>query len=386
LKKSFSDIQKTALNDYHRSVLNAKMVNFEGFDMPVQYPSGIIAEHMACRNNAAIFDVSHMGQVRVHGKDKIEFIESLCVADLQELKPGSGTLTTFLNENGGVIDDSIVTNMGDYLAIVFNAGRKQIDLQNLQNQLENEFKGKDIRIEHLTEQSLIALQGPKAAAILQKIVNGNLSNLGFMEQTKLEVPHLNETIGIMRCGYTGEDGFELSVSNKNAAKFCDLLYQPNNADGIIPAGLGARDSLRLEAGLCLYGHDLNESITPLEGSLKWLLGKRRRVEGKFKGFKTIEAQLSGKTEIKQLRVGFSYQGGPPAREGATIHDKEGNEIGRVTSGTLSPCLKTNIGMGYVKNGLHKSGTELLVRVRGRDFPMTITKTPFVPAKYYRKGK
>eukprot|EP00340_Litonotus_pictus_P001685 CAMPEP_0170515850 /NCGR_PEP_ID=MMETSP0209-20121228/2244_1 /TAXON_ID=665100 ORGANISM="Litonotus pictus, Strain P1" /NCGR_SAMPLE_ID=MMETSP0209 /ASSEMBLY_ACC=CAM_ASM_000301 /LENGTH=361 /DNA_ID=CAMNT_0010800541 /DNA_START=132 /DNA_END=1217 /DNA_ORIENTATION=- len=359
------------------------MTNFEGFDMPIMY-SGISQEHFACRNNAAIFDVSHMGQVRVYGKDKTEFLESLCVGDLKELKLGTGALTVFLNDKGGIIDDSIVTNMGDYYGIVFNGARKMVDLENLNNQLNTEFKGKDVRIEHLTEKSLLALQGPKAAVTLQKLVTGNLTNLSFMEQVAMEVPSINEKIGVMRCGYTGEDGFELSVSNTNAVKFWDLLCPEKNSEGILPAALGARDSLRVEAGLCLYGHDIDENTTPVEAALRWLLGKRRRVEGGFKGFKQVEAQISGQAEVKRLRVAFSFKGGPPAREGSTIHTLEGGEIGIVTSGILSPSLKYNIGMGYVKKGLHKDGTDLLVRVRGKDYPMQICKAKFITPNYYKK--
>ena len=384
-KKSFSELMKTALNEHHRN-LKAKMVNFEGFDMPVQYPFGILAEHHACRANAALFDVSHMGQVRIYGKDRVEFLESLCVADLKELPTGNGTLTVFLNDNGGVIDDSIVTNMGEYLSVVFNAGRKFVDLENLNTQFKTSFSGKDIKIEHLTERSLIAFQGPKAASQLQKLVNGNLTNLGFMEQVLLEIPTLGETVNVMRCGYTGEDGFEISVSNKNAVKLWDLLYQPGNSDGILPAGLGARDSLRLEAGLCLYGHDMNESITPLEASLRWLLGKRRKTTGGFKGFNRIEAQLSGKQEIEKFRVGFVFKEGPPAREGSKLFSKDGEEIGYVTSGTKSPILKDNIGMGYVRKGFNKTDTELVVDIRGKKYPIKVTKTPFVPSNYYRKLK
>lgn len=382
---SSNELTRTALFEHHRDVMKAKMVDFEGFEMPVLYPSGISKEHFACREAAALFDVSHMGQVKVYGKDRVEFLESLCCGDLKELSEGTGALTVFTNDKGGVIDDSIMTNMGDYFNVVLNAGRKFVDLENMNKQLENNFKGKDVKLEHLTEQSLIAIQGPKAAHTLQKLVTGNLSNLGFMEAARMEIPKLGETIGVMRCGYTGEDGFELSVTNKNAVKLWDLLYQPNNTEGILPAGLGARDSLRLEAGLCLYGHDLNEDITPVQGALKWLIGKRRKVEGGFKGFKTIEAQLSGKQEIGKQRIGFSYKGGPPAREGSTIHDKEGKQVGIVTSGVLSPCLKINIGMGYVNVGHHKNKTELIVKVRNKDYPMHVTKTPFVPAKYYRKS-
>lgn len=387
--KSFSvsegPLIKTALNEHHRNVLKAKMVGFEGFDMPVQY-SGIIQEHFACRQNAALFDVSHMGQVRIHGKDRYDFLESLCVADLKDLKVGNGALTVFTNKNGGIIDDSIITNMDNYLAVVFNAGRKNIDLQNLQDHLNNDFKGKDVKIEHLTEKSLIAFQGPKAASALQNLVTCNLQNLGFMEQVIVEIPKLGEKIGIMRCGYTGEDGFEISVSNANAVKLWDLLYTPNNSEGIIPAGLGARDSLRLEAGLCLYGHDLNETITPIEASLKWLVGKRRKVEGGYRGSEIISNQINGKLELTRQRVGFTFTNGPPAREGSIITTKEGQEIGKVTSGTQSPVLKYNVGMAYIKPEHSKLGTELLVKVRNSTYPIKVSKMPFVPSKYFKKEK
>lgn len=388
-KKFFStsniNLTKTALNDHHRNNMKAKMVSFEGFDMPLHY-TGIIEEHLACRQNAAIFDVSHMGQVRVYGKDRYDFLESLCVADLKDLKVGNGTLTVFTNSNGGIIDDSIVTHMDNYLAVVFNAGRKQIDLDNLYNHFENDFKSKDVRIEHLTEKSLIALQGPKASHILQGLVTCNLQNLGFMEQVITELPKLGEKIGIMRCGYTGEDGFELSVSNANAVKLWDLLYVHNNPEGVTPAGLGCRDTLRLETGLCLYGHDLNETITPIEASLKWLIGKRRKAEGGYRGSDIISAQMHGKLDLSKLRVGFSYITGPPAREGAQILNNEGVEVGKVTSGTQSPVLKYNVGMAYVKPEYSKIGTDLSVKVRNSTYAFKVAKMPFVPTKYFKKDK
>lgn len=388
-KKMFSTgnttLIKTALNEHHRNIMKAKMVSFEGFEMPLQY-KGILEEHFACRQNAALFDVSHMGQVRIYGKDRYDFLESLCVADLKDLKVGNGTLTVFTNKNGGIIDDSIVTHMDNYLAVVFNAGRKIIDLNNLHDYLDKEFRGKDVRIEHLIEKSLIAFQGPKASHILQSLVTCNLQNLGFMEQVITELPKLGEKIGIMRCGYTGEDGFELSVSNANAIKLWDLLYNPNNTEGVIPAGLGSRDSLRLEAGLCLYGHDLNESITPIEASLKWLVGKRRKAEGGYRGSDIISAQIHGKSELSKLRVGFSFTTGPPAREGALIFNNEGIEVGKVTSGTQSPVLKYNIGMAYVKPEYSKIGTDLLVKVRNSTYAIKVVKMPFIQSRYFKKEK
>lgn len=377
------ELQRTALYDYHKSVLNGKMISFEGFEMPVQY-FGIIKEHLACRENAALFDVSHMGQVRVYGKDRFDFIENLCVSEIKELKEGSGSLTNFVNEKGGIIDDAIVTNMPNYLSIVFNAGRKLVDLANLQSFLDGEFKGKDVKIEHMTDRSLVAFQGPKAATVLQRYLTGNLSNLSFMEQAFMEMPQIGEKIGVMRCGYTGEDGFELSVTNKNVTKLMDVLYKPDNPEGILPAGLGARDSLRLEAGLCLYGHDMNENITPVEANLRWLIGKRRRQEGGFKGYEVIKSQLANFKDLDKRRIGFTFSGGPPARENSVILDTNDKEIGYVTSGTQSPLLKTNIGMGYVNHKEIKEGTNIKVKVRTKVYDAVIAKTPFVPSKYYKK--
>ena len=228
----------------------------------------------------------------------------------------------------------------------------------------------------------LTIQGPKAASLLQNILTGNLANLGFMEQAIIEVPQIEEKIGVMRCGYTGEDGFELSVSNEKAVKLFDLLYNKN--EGVLPAGLGSRDTLRLEAGLCLYGHDLNESISPVEANLKWLIGKRRRIEGGFKGEERIKGELSAKIPLQRTRVGFLYQTGAPAREGSIILSKDNIEIGKVTSGTQSPILKQNIGQAYIKPEYMKTGTEVQVKVRNNIYPMKISKMPFVPTKYYKK--
>lgn len=381
-------LEKTALYDYHKNELKARMINFSGFEMPVQYNS-ILKEHFACRESAALFDVSHMGQVKVSGKDRIEFIESLCVSDIKELKEGSGLLTTFTNDRGGIIDDSIVTNMKGYLSLVFNAGRKLIDIKNLiDHKNTSTFKDKDVTIEHLTDRSLIAFQGPKSATILQKYLTANLNNLGFLEQAVLDIPQLQEKVAVMRCGYTGEDGFELSVSNNNAVKLFDMLYKNSINEGVLPAGLGARDTLRLEAGLCLYGHDTNEDTSPVEANLRWLIGKRRKTEGGFKGYDTIKEQLKNYKNLEKKRIGFMFinDSGPPAREGCLILDnsENNNVVGIVTSGSLSPILRKNIGMGYINVKDAKPGDNLKVKVRNNMYDIIIAKTPFVPSNYYRK--
>ncbi len=247
---------------------------------------------------------------------------------------------------------------------------------------EENFKNKDVTIEYIEDRSLVALQGPKAASTLQNIVAGNLSNLSFMEAAFMAVPNIDENVLVSRCGYTGEDGFEISVSDKNAAKFWELLLKQSE---VKPCGLGARDTLRLEAGLCLYGHDINAKTTPIEASLKWVIGKRRKTQGGFPGFELIKKQMDSDTNVK--RVGFLLESGPPAREEAQIFaDNKDNIVGKVCSGTYSPSLKKPIGMAYVNSKFTKIGTKLKVLVRNKEYDIKIAKMPFVPQRYYRKEK
>jgi aminomethyltransferase len=245
---------------------------------------------------------------------------------------------------------------------------------------EEFFKNKDVTIEYIEDRSLIALQGPKAASTLQNLVAGNLSNLSFMEAAFMAVPNIEESVLVSRCGYTGEDGFEISVSDKNAAKFFDLLLKQQD---VKPCGLGARDTLRLEAGLCLYGHDINTSTTPIEATLKWVIGKRRKTQGGFPGYEIIKKQMEGETNTK--RVGFTIESGPPAREEAQIFSEDRqNIIGAVTSGTFSPTLKKPLGMAYVNSKYSKIGTNLKVLVRNKEYDIKIAKMPFTPHRYYKK--
>jgi aminomethyltransferase len=265
--------------------------------------------------------------------------------------------------------------------VVVNAGCKENDLQNLYNAKEEHWKNKDVHIEYIEDRSLIALQGPKAAGVLQHLVAGNLSNLNFMEASFMAIPNIEETVLVSRCGYTGEDGFEISVSNKNAVKLFDLFLKNNE---VRVCGLGARDTLRLEAGLCLYGHDINEYTNPIEASLKWVIGKRRKTTGGFPGYEIIKNQMETETNTK--RVGFIIESGPPAREEAKIYSSEDkqNIIGRVTSGSYSPCLKKPIGMAYINTKFTKLNTVLKVTVRNKDYDLKISKMPFVPNRYYKK--
>ncbi|KAJ3368129.1 hypothetical protein GGF31_006837 [Allomyces arbusculus] len=371
--------KRTALYDFHVAQ-GAKMVPFAGWDMPLQYADkSHVQAHMHCREAASIFDVSHMLQTRWTGKDAIEFIESLVVGDIQALAPGAATLSLFTNAQGGIIDDTVIqrlaTNPGE-LYVVSNAGCADKDLAHIRAQLEQfRAKGKDVNVDVIEDHSLLALQGPKAIAALEKLASTSLASLPFMAGTALKIRDV--PVHVTRCGYTGEDGVEISVPHGSAAALAEWLLQD---PAVAMAGLGARDSLRLEAGLCLYGHDMDESVSPVEATLLWTIGKRRRAEGGFLGAESILSQIGG--PITKRRVGLLVQGAP-AREGAKIVNAEGQEIGQITSGCPSPVLKKNVAMGYVAKGFTKAGSEVNVVVRGKTQKATVTKMPFVPHNYFR---
>ncbi|KYR02298.1 aminomethyltransferase [Tieghemostelium lacteum] len=378
-------LKKTSLNQLHKD-LGGKMVEFCGWEMPVMYKTGVLKEHLHCRTNSSLFDVSHMAQLKIHGKDRIKFFESLVVADLEALPKGSSKLSVFTNDKGGIIDDTMITNQGDCLYVVVNAGCAEKDIAHIQSKLK-QFKEKsgasDVHMEILGEQSLIAIQGPKTEEILQKLLGKSSSvDLGKMEfMTQLPMNISGIPCIVTRCGYTGEDGFEISVHSNQAQKLAEILLSCTTPkeQGILPAGLGARDSLRLEAGLCLYGHDLNEDITPIEGTLAWLIGKRRREQGGFPGANIILPQI--KDGVSKKRVGVLIQG-PPAREGTQIIDPITKQpIGNVTSGTLSPMTKDSISMAYVPTSLSKVGTPLTLLIRDKEVQGTVTKMPFVATNY-----
>ncbi|KAG0365477.1 hypothetical protein BGZ54_006480 [Gamsiella multidivaricata] len=369
-------LKKTVLHDYH--VENGgKMVPFAGWSMPVQYSNlGVGASHNWTRQNASVFDVSHMLATRITGKDRVKFYESLTVADIENLPVGSSTLSVFTNEEGGIIDDTIICKHEDSLYVVSNAGCADKDLAHIRSHLkEFQNKGGDVDLKIIDDHALVALQGPKAAAVLEELVGKDLRDFPFMDGRFMTIKGIE--CHVARSGYTGEDGFEISVPNSDAVEFTKLLIADPRVE---LAGLGARDSLRLEAGLCLYGHDLDETITPVEAGLTWTIGKRRRAEGGFLGAAKILDQL--KNGVSKRRIGLVVQGAP-AREGAQILNAEGELVGKITSGCPSPSTKKNVAMGYVKNGLHKSGTELQVEVRGRKQKATVTKMPFVPAGYHK---
>lgn len=376
---------KTALYDWHLNQ-GGKIVTFAGYELPVQYKAGLMKEHIHCREHSALFDVSHMGQLKIHGKDRNEFIERITVIDTQELKPGEGALSLITNENGGIKDDTVITAYKDHIYMVVNAACKNKDLKHMNTVLEDEFQGKDVKLETLDDRSLLAVQGPRTAEALEKIFESSLKDQLFMNSFVRNIPKLNTKVIATRCGYTGEDGFELSVENEKAVELANLLLSVKDASGnsiIAPSGLGARDSLRLEAGLCLYGHEMDENVSPVEAVLQWTISKRRKEEGGFIGFEAYKEKQK-KGVVKQKRAGYVYTGkGAVAREGAEIFDNDNNKVGYVTSGSYGPSVGMNIGMCYVDNKHHKVGSTLQVKVRDRSYPIEIAKMPLTNPGYYR---
>lgn len=354
-----------------------KMVPFAGWSMPIQYQDSIMESTIHCRTHASIFDVSHMCGLTLKGKDAIKFLEGLVVGDINALADGTGTLSVFTNEHGGIIDDTVITKVSPTeVYLVVNAGCREKDLNHLNKHLEAfTAKGGDVTMEVHDDRSLLALQGPEAAEVLQPHVKDDLSKLYFGNFKKLDIA--GSPCFITRTGYTGEDGFELSIPNADAVALAKALMADSR---VRMSGLGARDALRLEAGLCLYGNDLNEDITPVEAGLTWTVAKSRREACDFLGGETIKKQLAD--GVKQRRVGFVCTGAP-ARQHSDVVTPEGQKVGEITSGAFSPCLKKNIAMGYVDKPFAKAGTELKVVVRGKQNDAVVTKMPFVPVHYHK---
>lgn len=385
--------QRTALYEYHRDKLQAKFVEFAGYDMPVLYGGehgGVKKEHLFTRASCGIFDVSHMGQVHFRGKDAAAFIERITVADTQALGKGQATLSLLMNEMGGIKDDCIVTKVAeDHFYVVFNAGCKDKDLAHCRVHTHRRFA--DLRIEYKSEQiqSLIAIQGPRAQQVLQAVAdnNPNLDNLGFMECTQ-DIQFMHEPITVSRCGYTGEDGFEVSLPNNIVVPFMDAVFAVKDQGEQLarPVGLGARDSLRLEAGLCLYGHELKEDISPVKAMLSWTISKRRKEELGFLGSSMVKQHLT--EGVSRKRCGFVGDK-VPIREKTELFlpnadGSAGEYVGRVTSGMVTPSLGKAIGMAYVNTPYNKVDTELIAIVRDKPHKVRISKMPFVPSKYYSK--
>ncbi|XP_069331799.1 aminomethyltransferase, mitochondrial isoform X1 [Eulemur rufifrons] len=396
-------LRRTPLYDFHLAH-GGKMVEFAGWSLPVQYRDSHVDSHLHTRQHCSLFDVSHMLQTKILGSDRVKLMESIVVGDIAELKPNQGTLSLFTNEAGGILDDLIVTNTSEgYLYVVSNAGCCDKDLALMQNKVrEFQNKGSDVGLE-VVDNALLALQGPTAAQVLQAGVADDLRKLPFMTSAVMEVFGVSGC-RVTRCGYTGEDGVEvcqevgvgwyraqnwgdscppafwcamqISVPAAGAVHLAAALLE--NPE-VKLAGLAARDSLRLEAGLCLYGKDIDERTTPVEGSLGWTLGKRRRAAMDFPGAKVIVPQL--KSKVQRRRVGLMCEGAP-MRAHSPILSTEGTVIGTVTSGCPSPCLKRNVAMGYVPYEYSRPGTLLLVEVRRKQQMAVVSKMPFVPTNYY----
>ena len=363
------EMQKTALYNYHKS-LGAKFVPFAGYEMPVQYSSGIVEEHKLTRSSAGMFDVSHMGQLSIEGNEELAIeLEKIIPIDLKKIKVNQSKYSFLTNEEGGIYDDLILTKVEKGFNIILNAACKNRDFKIISSSLNNKFK-----ITLHKSLSLIALQGPKSEKILEKIIS-RVSSLKFMNGNKFS--YNGKNVYITRSGYTGEDGFEISISNELVEDLAKQLISQE----VRPIGLGARDTLRLEAGLCLYGHDINESTSPIEANLKWAISKRRREEGGFVGYNKIKSDLNG--SLSRLRVGVKPNGKIIAREGVKIFSNDGIEIGSITSGTFGPSVNGPIAMGYVKLNFSKPGTKVFLEVRGKKYEAKISELPFYKKSYVR---
>ena len=362
-------LKRTQLYDLHL-LHGAKMVPFAGYEMPVQYPTGILKEHLHTRAQAGLFDVSHMGQLRIIGAGSVNAMEALVPGDLLALAPLRMRYTLLLNKAGGILDDLMATRLDDGLYLVVNAARREADLDHLRDRLAS-----SVTVEPLEERALLALQGPAAAGVLSRFAGG-VAQLGFMTAVETTLDGCNCLI--TRSGYTGEDGYEISLAAADAPTVAEMLLgEPE----VLPIGLGARDSLRLEAGLCLYGHDIDETTTPVEARLAWTIGKRRHAEGGFPGAAIVLRQLA--EGAPRARVGIRPEGRAPAREDTPVLDIAGAGIGRVTSGGFGPSVGGPIAMGYVDSTHAPAGTPLSLLVRGVARPATVAPLPFIPTHYYR---
>jgi aminomethyltransferase len=367
-------LHRTALHAQHVA-LGAKMVPFAGYDMPVQYPTGVMTEHNWTRENAGLFDVSHMGQATLRGPDfaiTAKALEKLVPADVLGLAIHQQRYTQLLTETGGISDDMMVTrgSRDGEIYIVVNASRKADDYAWIASHLPS-----DVKLTIRNDLALIALQGPKSEAVLAAL-DPAAASMSFMQNAALKIAGLD--VHASRSGYTGEDGYELSCHEKDVtALWAALLTNPHTS----PIGLGARDSLRLEAGLCLYGHDIDENTSPNEAGLMWSIAKRRREEGGFFGATRVQSEI--KNGVKRMRVGIKPDGRAPAREGTVVQNADGRVIGKITSGGFGPTVNGPVAMGYVETEYATAGTPLLLIVRDKALPASVTKLPFVPNNFKR---
>ena len=364
-------LKTTPLTEAHVA-LGARMVEFAGYDMPVQYADGVLKEHLWTREHAGLFDVSHMGQARLRGADPLAAFETLTPGDFEGLKPGKQRYSLLLNADGGIVDDLMAARPDeDGLFVVVNGACKENDFR-----LIGEALARRVEVERLEDRALIALQGPKAAAVL-KLHAPEAVTMTFMEARTLR--GFGVELIVSRSGYTGEDGYEISIPRHAAASVWNTLLADER---VKPIGLGARDSLRLEAGLPLYGHDLDETVSPVEAGLDFALARRRREAADFPGAQRILRELT--QGPVRVRVGLKVLEGAPAREGAEIADEDGAVVGRVTSGGFSPSLRQGIALAFVPPVHSEPGTRLKTIVRGRAQACEVVSLPFVPHRYVRK--
>ncbi|MGE0421105.1 MAG: glycine cleavage system aminomethyltransferase GcvT [Reyranellaceae bacterium] len=369
---SSAPLQRTPLHDLHRK-LGAKMVPFAGYEMPVQYPQGVLGEHLHTRASCGLFDVSHMGQIRLTakpGQSLAGAVESLVPGDIGGLKPGQMRYTQLTHDSGGILDDLMVTSTGDHLLLVVNAACKHDDLAHIRAGI-----GARVEIEPMFARGLLALQGPKAVDVLSRYAP-QARAMVFMTGAFLHIDGIE--CYVTRSGYTGCDGYEIATPADSAAHVARLLL---GHEEVKPIGLGARDSLRLEAGLCLYGHDIDTTTTPIEAGLLWSIGKERRAQGGFPGAAVVQKQIA--EGAPRRRVGLKPEGRTIAREGAEIVDGSGRVVGKVTSGGFGPSLNGPMAMGYVERPLAANGTKLALMVRGKPVAAEVVPMPFVKHTYFR---
>ncbi|MCK9604918.1 MAG: glycine cleavage system aminomethyltransferase GcvT [Methylomonas sp.] len=361
-----SDLNQTPLYSLHRE-LGAKMTAFAGYTMPVQYSNGIIREHLHCRSRAGLFDISHMGQCRILGDKAADALENLTPGGIVDLAMGAQKYTVLTHPAGGVIDDIMVARIDRGLSLIVNAGCKDKDYAYLNQQLP-----KDCILQTCPELALLALQGPDAAVVMGRFCAEAVA-LGFMQTCRARINGIE--CWVSRSGYTGEDGFEISVHQSHAEAIARLLLAE---PGVAPIGLGARDTLRLEAGLCLYGHELSETISPLQAGLKWLFKKSH---ADFPGAEYILNELAN--GLQRLRVGLRVEAKIPVREGCVITDDQDHPVGIVTSGSFSPSLQRPVAMALIQTDRAAIGTHLFAAVRGKPIAVTVSRLPFVPHRYHR---
>lgn len=370
-----SEIRRTPLYSMHLQ-LGARMVPFAGYEMPVQYPAGIRAEHEHTRTQAGLFDISHMGQIRLEGESAAEWLESLVPGDIKGLLPGQQRYSVLTNSAGGVIDDLMITRMPDYYFLVVNASRKQHDFDYLKRHLPS-----DCKLTHLTSRGLLAIQGPAASAVLARL-DSRLQDMPFLTAISSKLAGIECLVH--RCGYTGEDGYEISTENSEIEALATLLL---NSPEVKPIGLGARDSLRLEAGLSLYGHELNETTTPVEAGLTWVIAKKYRSDhpekARFPGADIILAQVSNGPQ--KILKGFRPEGKIPLRDGTSIYDGEGKITGIITSGAYGQTFAGPVAMGFVQN-IPATQENYSVEIRNQRHRIISMDLPFVKHRYYRKPR